>query len=71
MTDGVISEMGTYTELVDTGGAFSQFVCKYHDKNEGEGMDDGTAISIIVHNNVLILIICSFQGSQWARTLLM
>ena len=48
MADGVISEMGTYTELIDAGGAFSQFVHKYHNKNEGEEVDDGTAISIIV-----------------------
>ena len=73
MTDGVISEMGTYTELIDTGGEFSQFVHKYHDKNEGEEMDDVIAISIIIHMIyfVLILIICSFQDSQWTRTLLM
>ena len=48
MTDGVISEMGTYSELLDTGGAFAQFIHEYHVKSEEEEeeeIDDG-----ILHN---------------------
>ena len=47
MTDGVISEMGTYSELLDTDGAFAQFIREYHVKSEEEEeeIDDG-----ILHN---------------------
>ena len=41
MSDGVISEMGRYTELIDSGGAFAEFLHTYQSVHEGDEKDNG------------------------------
>ena len=41
MSNGVISEMGTYSELVEANGAFAQFLNTYQSTNQAEEKDDG------------------------------
>jgi ABC-type multidrug transport system fused ATPase/permease subunit len=36
MSNGVISEVGTYSELVDANGAFAQFLHTYQSTNQAE-----------------------------------
>ena len=74
MTDGAISEMGTYTELIDTGGAFSQFVHKYHNMNEDEETDDGiyfisksrlySSVLLVICTNIPVCTVDSTDGYQ-------
>ena len=41
MTNGAISEVGTYSELVKANGAFAQFLHTYQSTNQAEEKVDG------------------------------
>ena len=41
MSNGVISETGTYSELVEANGAFAQFLNTYQNTNQAEEKGDG------------------------------
>ena len=41
MSEGVISEIGTYSELLEANGEFAQFLSTYQSTREPEEMEDG------------------------------
>ena len=41
MSDGVISEMGTYNALIEANGEFSKYLRTYQNTHDAEKKDDG------------------------------
>ena len=44
MLNGIISEMGTYSELIEANGAFAQFLQTYQSANQAKEKGDGKYI---------------------------
>ena len=47
MVDGQITEVGSYTELIDNDGAFAQFLHTYRGVDEDEEKDPGNYATLV------------------------
>ena len=47
MTNGAISETGTYSELVEANGAFAQFLHTYQSTHQAEEKGDGKHFGVM------------------------
>lgn len=55
LTDGEISEIGTYRELLDKKGAFAEFLIQHLQENDVNGSDLEVKRNIIIYIHVIIM----------------